>query len=295
MRSMLVALALASTFACANPPPTGASPLRTRGSDARFWKRPGFSVAAGARIAVLGYDDPSAADVDALALKPEPAGKGEETQAEIEARRLRDFRSLRRLFARDAQPRDPNAVAFENLFTASLMRRKVTVVERREIEALFGEQRLAGDDDPLLSAQERGERQIALLPCDYVVFASGLGNRTDYDVALTPLGIAKCCALVTIPAMLREAEALQRAIERGTIDVMAPEYHSIEAAHFQGATVRALDVRTGELVWIGALLETSRDRAGIGRDQDANAPAFSELVQLQHLCDALADDLLRAK
>lgn len=126
---------------------------------------------------------------------------------------------------------------FLEAFNVELMKRGLDVIEREKFENLVQEQLLIRGEMTNLSDREKAIRVGKLLKVDVVFYADALVNQTRY--------------LYDRPAFRKEQAARleAKANESGVVDGVGD--YDIHAYHDVGVTTRAIDARTGEIVWVG--------------------------------------------
>lgn len=253
---------------------------------------PDFKGLAGTRVAILSCDDGVAARLPhPTSLRPAAPRDGE-TQREADLRRLGDFRRLGDLFAPDPRDRasDDRAARAElanHAFTAALLERGVTVVERARVARVLGEQRLNGEDDPLLTDEVRTQTHgVELLPCDYVVVGNPIVDLVSYDYALRPGSLPLCLLIAPIAMLVSESADLAAAKNDGSLAVANPSFHDVRARQSVGWSARILEVRSGRIVWIGSAYAVADRPAGL-RALLAGDGVLSEAQALEALAKQL--------
>ncbi len=263
----------------------------------------GFEGVKGKRVAILSFDDSVAYRLpDALALRPTPPAAGE-TQRAAEQRRLADFRRLGDLLDADARSssadiRAARSELFHHAFAAALLAHKVEVVERERIARVLGEQRLNGEDDPLLNAERRKEQfGVEMLPCDYVVVGNPIVDAVDYDFSVKPATLPLCVLIAPIVLLANESSELITARERGTLSIANPVWHDVHVRVALGLSVRVIDVKTGEIVWIGNAYGCSDHPSGLTGllESENGGAAISELAEVSSLANQLVDSIAGSK
>lgn len=267
----------------------GATPS-TKIDDTATISAPGFSGLAGKRVAITSLDDAVAARLPhALSLRP-AAPRENETQREADLRRLGDFRRLGDLFA--VEPRsewsDGRAARAElahHAFAAALLERGITVVERERIARILGEQRLNGEDDPLLTDETRAQTHgVELLGCDYVLVGNPIIDLVSYDYSVRAGSLPLCLLLAPIALLVSESADLAAAREEGSLAVANPTFHDVRARHSIGWSVRILDVKSGQIVWIGSAYAVADQPSGLnsllaGGGSISDAQAMESLAE----------------
>jgi len=126
---------------------------------------------------------------------------------------------------------------FLEAFHVELMKRGFEVVEREKFASLVQEQLLVRGEMANLSDREKAIRVGKMLKVDVVFYVDALANSTRYVYDPPMFGKAKA------------AEAERKANTSGVVEGVGS--YVIHAYHDVGVTARAIDARTGEIVWVG--------------------------------------------
>jgi hypothetical protein len=209
----------------------------------------------------------------------------------------------------------------------SLMDRGITCVERRRIAALVREQQMIDKDFADLGDVERAQRLGQLLNVDVVLYGDNLMAEHEYQhrmidkfVWLIPIGtvflgmpVASIIGLVStdtlagIPAPVwvggavftmggggvawgfarKREPADKQANETGTLPRLGSKVFDIWANSGTCVSLRAIDVSTGRIVWVGHKLIVANRQVEL--DNQHELSRFGVLVEL---ADAIVDDFL---
>ncbi len=127
---------------------------------------------------------------------------------------------------------------FLEAFNVEMMKRGLEVVEREKFGKLIQEQLLVLGQMTNLSDRAKAIRVGKLLNVDVVFYADALVNNTRYTYDPPPIGSSD-----------RALRLQARANETGVVEDVGS--YTIHAYHDVGVTTRAIDARTGEIVWVG--------------------------------------------
>lgn len=162
---------------------------------------------------------------------------------------------------------------FLEAFQVELMRRGFQVVEREKFARLVEEQLLVRGEMADLSDREKAMRLGKIMNVDVVFYADALVNQSRF---------------VYEPRFLLSSRGQAFRQERETRASGVVEgvgRYTIHAYHDVGVTVRAIDARTGEIVWVGyRMLATCEEVT-------KNSPtALTNFATIKKLCGDILSD-----
>lgn len=166
---------------------------------------------------------------------------------------------------------------FLEAFQVELMKRGFEVVEREKFTKLVNEQMLVRGEMANLSDREKAMRLGKMMNVDVVFYADALINRSRYTYDPPPF-VSRARAL---------AEQT-KANESGVVEGVG--FYTIYAYHDVGATVRAIDARTGEIVWVGYRM------LAVCEEVTKKSPtALTSFSAIKDLCGSVLDDFYSPK
>ena len=166
---------------------------------------------------------------------------------------------------------DRNRLLLE-AFQVELMKRGFDVVEREKFEKLVSEQMLIQGELTNLSDREKAIRVGKILNVDVVFYADALINNSRYVYDKRPL-----------ESEAKARELQRKANESGIVEGVGS--YTIHAYHDVGVTVRAIDARTGEIVWVGY-----RILAVCEKVTEDSPTALTSFATIKDLCGIVLDD-----
>ncbi|UCG16195.1 MAG: hypothetical protein JSV19_12960 [Phycisphaerales bacterium] len=172
---------------------------------------------------------------------------------------------------RSANSLDHNKLILE-AFQVELMRRGLDVVEREKFERLVNEQLLIRGELTNLSDREKAIRIGKILNVDVVFYADALINSSRYVYEKSAFG-----------SKARALELTRKATESGVVEGVGK--YKIHAYHDVGVTARAIDARTGEIVWVGY-----RVLAVCEEVTEDSPTALTSFATIKRLCGMVLDD-----
>ncbi len=161
---------------------------------------------------------------------------------------------------------------FLEAFQVELMKKGIEVVEREKFEKLVNEQLLIKGELANLSDREKALRVGKILNVDVVFYGDALLNKSHYVYDPPLLGSDK--------GALRLQE---RANNSGVVEGVGQ--YTIHAYHNVGVTVRAIDARTGEIVWVGY-----RMLAVCEKVTEKSPTALTNFSTIKKLCGMVIED-----
>jgi hypothetical protein len=159
-----------------------------------------------------------------------------------------------------------------------MQKRGVRIVEQRLLEVAQQEARLSlAKDADVVSTKDLANRVGRQLHLDTVYYADALSRRTHYEFSGKPFGANN------VEAMARG----QAATARQSITPDDAKRCHIVVHHSVGLTIRAVDVATGKITWVGYR------NLSIAQEYDDNHPeVVTTFNSVQRLAECLAGDLL---
>jgi hypothetical protein len=176
---------------------------------------------------------------------------------------------------------EPGSIERNKLFLEGaqvvLMKRGLDVIEREQFDKLVSEQLLIKGDMADLSDRDKAIRVGKMQNVDVVFYADALMNNTRYEYQPPPF------------ASQAEATRLQkRANENGVVEGVGR--FDIHAYHNVGVTMRAIDARSGEIVWVGY-----RMLAVCEKVTKHSPTALTNFDTVQRLCNMVFDDFFQTR
>ncbi len=162
---------------------------------------------------------------------------------------------------------------FLEAFQVQLMKRGFDVVEREKFAKLVDEQLLVRGEMTDLSDREKAMRLGKMMNVDVVFYADALVNQSRY--AYDPRFLLSTGS----QAFLQE----QKTRESGVVEGVGK--FTIHAYHDVGVSVRVIDARTGEIVWVGY-----RMLAACEEVTKHSPTALTNFATIKQLCAAILDD-----
>ena len=167
--------------------------------------------------------------------------------------------------------KDTNKLFLEG-FQVELMRRGLEVLEREKFAKLIDEQLLIRGEMADLSDREKALRVGKMLNVDVVFYADALINSSRY--------------VYEAPAFRSKEDAYrlqQQASESGVVEGVGS--YKIHAYHDVGVTVRAIDAKTGEIVWVGYRMVAACEEV-----TEKSPTALTSFATVKKLCSMVLDD-----
>lgn len=162
---------------------------------------------------------------------------------------------------------------FLEAFQVELMRRGTEVVEREKFEKLVNEQLLIQGELANLSDREKALRVGKILNVDVVFYCDALISESRY--VYQPIFLL---------SSEKDAIRLQnQANEQGVVEGVGR--FSIYAYHDVGVTVRAIEAKSGEIVWVGY-----RMLAVCEEVTEKSPTALTSFYAIKRLCSMIIDD-----
>jgi hypothetical protein len=200
----------------------------------------------------------------------------------------------------------------------SLMKRSITCVERRKIASLVREQQMVDSDFADLGDVERAKRLGQLLNVDMILYGDNLMaehrfrhrmlEKWGWLIGMAGVVVGAPILGLDLPSELlmgltvgtgaggvvgmiykkKQVSADKQADETGTLPRLGKGNFDIWANSGTSATLRAIDVSTGQIVWVGHRLIVANRKVELGNQDKLGR--FGVLVEL---ADHLVDDFLK--
>lgn len=163
---------------------------------------------------------------------------------------------------------------FLEAFQVELMKRGFEVVEREKFAKLLNEQLLVRGEMTDLSDREKAMRLGKMMNVDVVFYADALVNRSRFTYE-------KRLFLSSEAQAYRQQQETEKS---GIVEGIGR--FTIHAYHDVGVTVRAIDARTGGIVWVGYRMLASCEQV-----TEESATALTSFSTIKQLCGDVLDDL----
>ena len=210
--------------------------------------------------------------------------------------RTYQFSESDRYRAADLAPRSYRRVAtmglgnplFHEALNVTLMQRGIDVVEREKIAPLVREQVMADQRFLELSDREKAFRLGKLLNADLILYGEALGSAQRYEYV--PAWYTWIFPLPIYGAVFADGVAQRRTTEinkTGVVKDFGGFWFSLYSHRSAGATLRAVDTKTGEIVWVGYGIRASCDKV-----TSSNLDATTSFGSVIGLMGFLLDDFL---
>lgn len=182
--------------------------------------------------------------------------------------------------------RDP---LFHEALNVSLMNRGIEVVERQKLYALVQEQQMADSKFVELADREKAFKLGKMVNADVIFYGDDLFSTQRYEYApAMPLTL-----FLPIPiygTLIMAGVAGQKTMEAnktGVVQNYGGVWFDLYAYCSSGATLRAVDTRTGEIVWVGYGIKASCQKVTA-----KNLRATSTFGVVVDLVGSLLDDFM---
>lgn len=162
-------------------------------------------------------------------------------------------------------------------FQVGLMQRGLEVVEREQFSKLVNEQMLIRGELTNLSDREKAIRVGKILNVDVVFYADSIVHQTRFVYEPHLFGSSEQARLFQ-----------ERANKTGVVEGVGS--FSIHAYHDVGITVRAIDAKSGEILWVGYRMLAICDEV-----TKKSPTALTNFAAVQQLCDMVLDDFFGRK
>jgi len=183
--------------------------------------------------------------------------------------------------------RDP---LFHEALNVGLMNRGIEVVERQKVYALVQEQMMATSNFVDLSDRQKAFKLGKMLNADVIFYGDDLLNsqRYEYAPAMPLTLILPFPVYGTILMAGIAGQKTMQANKTGVIKDYGGVWFDLYAHCSSGATLRAVDTKTGEIVWVGYGIKASCQKV-----TSANLKSTSTFGVTVGLVGSLLDDFMR--
>ncbi len=170
----------------------------------------------------------------------------------------------------------PRNKTFAEAMIISLQQRGVRIVEQQLVDVATQEARMTlSKQTDVVSTRDLTNRIGKQLNLDVIYYADALARKTTFDFR-RKLGVSAA----------EEASLEARANERGSVEPDDIRKCDITVSHTVGLTIRAVDVATGKIRWVGyRFLAAAEDY------KEDRPDVLSPFATVQKLANTLCDDI----